>query len=273
MAKIEAHKNVTEAGYNFWLSTPENSEEAKPAIIFLHGQSLCGNDLNKVKRYGTIDAIEKGREIDAYVIAPQNPGGSWKPEKIMDVLQWVEENYNVDTDRVYVLGMSLGGYGTLDFVATYPDEVAAAMAMCGGSTKKDLSGLNDVPLWIIHGTADNRVSISHSDRVVAAMKETDSETERLQYDRVPGMDHSRPARLFYHPDTYNWLFSHSLSYEDRPIAESFDINEKLMSEAYKGLTFSGRKTSSAPKTTTTASNQTKKSKSQDNSSKKKGSRK
>lgn len=67
-------------GYNFWLYTPGNDGDesrAKPLFIFLHGASLCGNNLDRVRRYGTIDAIEKGRELDAYVIAPQNPGGSW----------------------------------------------------------------------------------------------------------------------------------------------------------------------------------------------------
>lgn len=111
-AKITAHRGEVENGYNFWLSAPDSvdssKENAKPVVIFLHGASLCGNDLNKVKRYGTIDAIEKGRELDAYVIAPQNPGGAWKPVKIMNVLDHVAKTANIDPNRVYVLGMSLG---------------------------------------------------------------------------------------------------------------------------------------------------------------------
>ncbi len=79
----------------------------------------------------------------------------------------MEEHYDVDTTRVYVIGMSLGGYGTLDFVGTYPQRVAAAMALCGGSTLKDMSGLADVPFWIQHGTADRAVPVSQSKAVVA----------------------------------------------------------------------------------------------------------
>ena len=56
----------------------------KPLVIFLHGRSLCGNDLNKVLRYGTIDAVQGGRKIDAYIIAPQNPGTFWNPDKIIN---------------------------------------------------------------------------------------------------------------------------------------------------------------------------------------------
>jgi len=235
--KITSNYGKVTDGYNFWLSEPENaSEEAKPVFIFLHGASLCGKDLNKVRRYGTLAAVEKGREIDGYVIAPQNPGGAWKPEKVMNVLEWVEKNYNVDSNRIYVLGMSLGGYGTIDFAATYPDRVAAAMAFCGGGSVKNLSGLNKLPLWIVHGTADRAVNVSQSDRVVSAMKAAaDGKAPRLVYDRIPGMNHSQPARLFYLPETYDWLLSHNLTDKERPVAESFTINNTLMRGAYAGL--------------------------------------
>jgi predicted peptidase len=72
----------------------------------------------------------------------------------MDVFDWVKRNYPCDTTRVYVLGMSLGGYGTMDVCGTYPDRIAAGMALCGGTTLKDVSGLGELPFWIIHGTAD-----------------------------------------------------------------------------------------------------------------------
>ena len=232
--KISSNYNKVKNGYNFWLVEPEGGvSEKKPVVIFLHGASLCGTDLNKVRRYGTLAAVEKGRKIDAYVIAPQNPGGSWSPSKVMNILNWVEENYNVDSDRVYVLGMSLGGYGTIDFAATYPDKVAAAMAFCGGGTVKDLSGLGELPLWIVHGTADRAVSVSQSDRVVEAVKKSDG--SRLYYDRISGWDHGKPARLFYLEETYDWLFSHRLSDKNRPAARKFAISSETMRSAYAGL--------------------------------------
>lgn len=233
--KIEKHVGDVEDGYNFWLVEPEDVSGPKPIVIFLHGKSLCGTDMNKVKKYGSLDAAIKGREIDAYVIAPQNPGGMWKPEKVMNVLDYVRENYEVDNDRIYVVGMSLGGYGTIDFVATYPDQVAAAVAMCGGATKKDLSGLNEVPMWIIHGTADTSVAISKSDKVASAIKEVDKDAPRLVYDRVAGMNHSKPARIFYIPELYEWLFLHSLSDEGRPVHDAIKIDNSVLDRAYKGL--------------------------------------
>ena len=83
----------------------------------------------------------KGRDIDALTIVPQNPGGAWSPKKVMDVFDWVRKHYACDSTRVYVLGMSLGGYGTMDVCGTYPDRIAAGMALCGGTSLKDVSGL------------------------------------------------------------------------------------------------------------------------------------
>lgn len=233
--KIEAYRGVINGGYNFWLAEPVDTGGPKPVIIFLHGASLCGSDLAKVKRYGTIDALERGREIDAYVIAPQNPGGSWRPGKVHDILDWVSARHDIDSTRIYVMGMSLGGYGTIDYAATYPDEVAAALGMCGGATVKNLGDLNNVPLWIVHGTGDRAVTVKQSDRVVEAMVAANDSTPRLIYDRVPGMDHGRPARLFYLPEIYEWLFSHSLDQEDRPVHETAPVSNELLSRAYAGL--------------------------------------
>ncbi|MDE7153367.1 MAG: prolyl oligopeptidase family serine peptidase [Muribaculaceae bacterium] len=247
---LESHSGELEGGYNFWFYSPYDSiatdstgaRSSHPLIVFLHGASLCGKNLDRVRTYGTIDAIEKGRKIDSYVVAPQNPGGSWSPRKVMQVVDWAKENFDVDTTRIYVIGMSLGGYGTLDFVATYPDRIAAAMALCGGATVRDLSGLNRVPLWIIHGIADRAVTIRQSDRVVEAMKAADNATPRLKYDRIPGMNHGQPAKFLYLSDTYDWLLSHSLTDEDRKVNDTFDPANGILSKAYYGLTFnkSGR---------------------------------
>ena len=233
---LTPYKGKVDNGYNFWLYRPADTTTVKPVVIFLHGASLCGNNLNSVRRYGTIDAIEKGRDIDAYVLAPQNPGGAWKPEKINNVLDWVTANNNVDTTRIYVLGMSLGGYGTIDFATTYPNKVAAAMAICGGGTKSDYTPLIEVPLWIIHGTADNRVSVRESDRIVNAMRNCEGGAPRLHYDRISGMNHSLPARIFYMVECYEWLFNHSLSDEGRPVAPKYEISKNALASriVYQG---------------------------------------
>lgn len=227
-------------GYDFWLYEPKGWDVdsiQKPLVLFLHGASLCGRNLDRVRRYGTLDALDRGRMIDAFVLAPQNPGGAWKPSKVMDVVNWVSDNFQVDTNRIYVLGMSLGGYGTIDFAATYPDKIAAAMAICGGGTVKNYEPLNSIPLWILHGTADKAVPISHSDKVVEAMNKN-GEASRLIYTRLKGLNHGRPARIFYLKETYEWLFLHSLLDEGRPVNKDYQITPERLRTAYSDL---GRK--------------------------------
>lgn len=207
-----------------------NKSNAKPLVVFLHGRSLCGTDLNRVMKYGTMAAIKRGLELDAYAIAPQNPGGAWNPDKIIKLVDWVAERYPIDTDRVYVLGMSLGGYGTIDFTAAYPNRVAAAIAMCGGGSRRDLSGLNQVPLWILHGTADAAVSVNESRKVKNKMEAAGS-TPLLRYEEWPGVDHGTYARMFYHPLTYEWLFKHNL--QDRQIDHSITITREDLKNVYR----------------------------------------
>lgn len=240
------HGAVAAGGYKFWVRTPDGynhkagASKGWPLIIFLHGSSLCGNNLNSVLRYGTLDAISMGRDIPAVVIAPQNPGGAWKPAKLNDILDWATSNCNIDPDRVYVLGMSLGGYGTLDFAGTYPDRIAAAMALCGGCTLKNQERLSELPLWIIHGTADRAISISQSRSVVNGLV-NQGKQDRLRFDWLKGASHSALARIFYMRETYDWLLSHSLSDKDRPLNRSIAITQTAMSTVYRGLDTSKRR--------------------------------
>ena len=231
---LRAVKDEIPGGYNFWVYTPVDyfySMEQTPVIIFLHGASLCGRNLDRVRRYGPLDAIVKGRDIDALTIVPQNPGGAWSPKKIMDVVDWVKTHYACDTTRVYVLGMSLGGYGTMDVCGTYPDRIAAGMALCGGCSLKDVSGLGKLPFWIIHGTADRAVSVKQSKVVVKKLKEGSNDS-RLIYDWWQGANHGTPARVFYLKKTYQWLFSHSLVDKDRPVNRDIDISMGDIRKAY-----------------------------------------
>ncbi len=235
--KMTAFRNTVSDGYNFWLYTPngyDSLQNTKPVIIFLHGNSLCGNDLSRVLRYGCLDALEMGRKIDAVIIAPQNPGGSWNPDKINNVLNWVEDNYSFDTNRIYVLGMSLGGYGVIDYVGSYPERIAAAMALCGGGTLKSYCGLNSVPLWILHGTADRAVPCSQSEKVIHGMAAC-GDTSLLRYTKLSGQNHSQLARAFYIEETYQWLFAHSRGDSVHTVNRDIIITPTTLEAAYQNV--------------------------------------
>lgn len=226
-------------GYNFWVYMPKEYETDKhplPLIIFLHGASLCGNNLQKVRRYGVLDAIDKGLIMPMFVLAPQNSGGAWNPRKLDDLIEWMKQNYAIDTTRVFVLGMSLGGYGTLDFVGTYPEKVAAAMALCGGTTLKDMSGMGKVPLWIMHGTADKAVGIGESKKIVSFLNSSDND-RLLRYDWLEGAGHGTLARIFYMQKTYDWLLSHSTGDSPRTLDRTIDIGWDDIKNTYQNLKY------------------------------------
>ena len=230
-------KGQIPGGYNFWVYTPQDyfySLERTPVIIFLHGASLCGHNLNRVRRYGPLDAIVRGRDIEAITIVPQNPGGAWNPKKVMQVLDWVKSNYQCDSTRVYVLGMSLGGFGTMDVCGTYPDRIAAGIALCGGTSLKDVSGLGKLPFWIIHGTADRAVPIRQSKEVVEKLQNSHNDS-RLRYEWLEGGNHGTPARIFYLKKTYEWLFSHSLVDKGRPVNRDINIGMSDIQKAYSDI--------------------------------------
>lgn len=259
--QLTAHRGIVNNAYNFWFYTPNEfapegaitiadtiapdacvwddsepveAQQRKPLVIFLHGASLCGRNLSKVRKYGTLEALERGLPLDAYVLAPQNPGGSWEPTRVNRLVDWAVNRYAIDTTRIYVLGMSLGGYGTIDYAATYPNRVAAAIAMCGGGTVGNYGRLNNLPLCIIHGTGDRAVAWQNSQVVVDGMKGA-GKTDRLIYRLLPKRTHGDLARYFYHIPVYEWLFRHSLTDENRPVDRSYDFDFDALANVYTSL--------------------------------------
>ncbi len=195
------------ADYDFWINLPEDSilNSKPPILVFLHGKSLSGTDLARVRKYGVIHEMDKGRKIPAIVVAPQVASGHWVPDKVLSVLEYVQENYNTDSSRIYVVGMSLGGYGTLHFAGKYADKITAAVALCGGGNEKDACNLATIPLWIQHGDADNAVPISQSEKMVSAIKKCSG--DNLIYTIIKGANHGDLERIFRTDELYNWLFS------------------------------------------------------------------
>ncbi|MBI1837061.1 MAG: prolyl oligopeptidase family serine peptidase [Flavobacteriia bacterium] len=198
-----------EADYPFLINLPSDSilNSKPPVLIFLHGRSLSGNNLEIVKRYGIVNEIIRGRKIPAIVVAPQvSMGKGWEPEKVLSVLKYVQTHYNTDSNRVYVAGMSLGGYGTLHFAGKYPELIAGAVALCGGGNISDGCNLAQIPLWIQHGKLDRAVPISESDKMVDAIKNCNGGTN-LIYTVHPSYGHGELERVFHSDEFYNFLFS------------------------------------------------------------------
>jgi dienelactone hydrolase len=179
-----------------------------PLVVSLHGSSLRGNRLSSLTKYGTIAALSSGMSIPAYVLAPQCPSRQrWDPHKLYATIRRTLSEYPIDTNRIYVIGMSMGGYGTFDLVGTFPEQFAAAIAMCGGGQRSMASNLSRVPLWVIHGNADRDVPVSQSRDIVRAICSSDS--NKCFYTEIPRLGHSALAESYGHQQLYDWLFLHS----------------------------------------------------------------
>jgi predicted peptidase len=233
---ITKHEQEVADGYNFLLYEPESVDEKLPIIVALHGGSACGNDLDMVDNFGTMDALESGMELNAYVIAPQNSSRSdWSADKIMNIVNYVVGHYNVDTNRISAIGMSVGAYGVADLIAAYPDNIAAGIVLGGGLAHGDAANLNKVPLWIIRGLKDRESAIARTEKSVKDMQEADPATPRLVYTKVKGLDHRQHERALYMSDFYNWLMSHSITDEGRAVKPAFEVSTKTLGRSYKGL--------------------------------------
>ena len=232
---LTTHKKISTDNYDFWLYTPKNYDASRrlPLVFYLHGASCCGTDLEKVRSYGTVDALSDGMPLPAIVIAPQSQS-SWEPKKLNALLEWAKHNLPVDESCVYVLGMSLGGYCTMDFVNAYPEKIAAAIAFCGGCSSSKPDGLGKTCLWIMHATADTSVDIKCSQQVVSYLQ-SKGKDKLLRYDWMQGGSHSVYASYFYLQKTYDWLFSHSLRDKPRQVNRTLNITGEETSNAYTTL--------------------------------------
>jgi predicted peptidase len=198
------------APYHYWCYEPENfnaeKDSAWPVIVFLHGRSLSGTNLEVVRKYGLIHELDKGRNFPAIIIAPQvKPGESWEPSKVVACIREIEKTHRVDTTRIAIAGMSLGGYGTLHTAGKYPELFCAAAAFCGGGNAKDACNLSTIPVWVAHGKRDRAVPFGESYEIVERIKSCDG--QNVKFTVFETHDHGALERMFRTEELYDFLLT------------------------------------------------------------------
>lgn len=202
--------------YLSYLPPAYEQEEAKrwPLIIFLHGASLRGNDLERIKKYGIPKRIEEGVEFDFIVISPQCPANKdWSSDNWFPLTyRKMKENYRIDTSRVYLTGLSMGGEGTWYIAQQHPEAFAAIAPVCGrmshiSSIAKDVGKISSLPVWIFHGAGDKVYSVGESDKMYELLKEINAE---VKYTRYPDLGHGATHDTAYKsPELYEWFLRHN----------------------------------------------------------------
>jgi predicted esterase len=178
-----------------------------PLILFLHGSGERGTDLNKVKEQGPLGYIHKGHPLPFIVVTPQCPEDErWDAERLGRLLDQVTASNRVDPERIYVTGLSLGGYATCDLAATYPDRIAAIAPLSGGENPGLAQRLKKIPTWAFHGADDNVVPPRYSVDLIHALQKLGTPVKLTIY---PGVGHGGWDTTYSNPQLYTWFLDHA----------------------------------------------------------------
>lgn len=205
MKRIEHREEKWE--FPFVEYSGETKSEKVPLIVQLHGAGERGagrEDLEKVDVHGFSKYL-KNAEHDCIVIMPQCPIDSFWAARVESIVKFIEhliKEFNVDEDRVYLTGLSMGGYGTWFASMARPDLFAAIAPVCGGGMAWN-AGVLKMPVWAFHGAVDPVVSVSQSDEMVSKLKELGAD---VTYTRIDGVGHNVWEHA-YNKELLEWLLS------------------------------------------------------------------
>ena len=125
---------------------------------------------------------------------------------VKSLLDNIEREYSIDTNREYIMGVSMGGFGTWDMITRYPERFAAAIPICGGADPNKATLIKDMPIWTFHGTADEDVPYAGTQAMVKAL--TDAGAENVKFITYEGANHAATwVKAYQEPDFYSWLFA------------------------------------------------------------------
>lgn len=221
-AQQTTQKFVQETSY--LLSLPQgyaaDTTARWPLMIFLHGSGEAGADITKVKVHGPPKLIEKGKQFPMIVVSPQSDvSWGWDVEMLYKMLQDIKQRYRVNADKVYLTGLSMGGFGTFSLAMKYPDEFAAIAPVCGGGDSSQAWKLRHLPVWAFHGAKDDVVPPAGSKNLTDAAKRYNSDVHFTLY---PDANHNSWDTTYNYDSLYHWFLSKSrFTYSEKPSKEQW----------------------------------------------------
>ncbi len=174
-----------------------------PTIIYLHGAGERGVDLSRVRVHGPWEFLAEHPELECIMVAPQcDPESRWQVNDVEDLIDEVFGKYRVDPDRLYLTGLSMGGFGTWAETIAHPERFAAVAPICGGGDPKRVARMKEVPTWVFHGAKDSVVPLSMSQEMVDALKAAGG---AVRFTIYPDADHDSWTETYSNPEFYEWL--------------------------------------------------------------------
>ena len=227
------NKKVGDQRLQYLLQTPAKDmgkpESGWPLLLFLHGYGECGNDIRKVKKHGPPKLTGQFDSLaNCVIVSPQCPRNSWWRVETLKALveEAITRHGEIDRNRLYVTGLSMGGYGIWSFISHYPNFFAAAIPICGGGDPfhlpanrppikrgiknefkpEGLKKARDLPLWSFHGTKDRSVPIKETEMLIALLRGAGSTQAR--FTSYSGAGHVAAWQKAYNnPKLWDWLFA------------------------------------------------------------------
>lgn len=226
-AQQTAQKHVREIDYLLYLPEAYEMDSAGswPLLVFLHGSGNTGNNINQVKSNGIPRVIEKGKKFPFIVISPQSQEEGWNIRDLKNLLMTEIPKYRVDTDRIYLTGLSMGGTGVWDLATAYPEFFAAILPICGNVREPALENafqLRHTAVWCFHGADDKVIPASVSETMVDAVREFNPDARLTVY---PHVGHDSWTVTYNTDSVYRWMLA-----QKRYVNRETGIDETLLEE-------------------------------------------
>jgi predicted peptidase len=202
--------------YLLFLPADYGKDQGKkwPLMVFLHGAGERGTDINLVKKHGPPKIVGSKKDFPFIVASPQCPPNRWwQPHEVVALVDEVSRQYAVDPERVYLTGLSMGGFGTWETASRYPERFAAIAPICGGGDPRRVRTLREMPAWVFHGDKDETVPVARSVEMVDALKKAGN--EGVKFTRYPDAGHDSWTATYDNPALYEWLLSHRRAREGK----------------------------------------------------------
>lgn len=192
----------------YLLYLPKNTSGIDlPLILFLHGSGERGKDIELIKKHGPPKLAEE-KDFPFVIVSPQCPEDKWWDVDLLnELLDEVISNNKVDKSRVYLTGLSMGGYGTWALATKYPGKFAAIAPICGGGDTSTISSISSIPAWVFHGAKDSVVPVTKSEEMVDALRKAGGFVTFTIY---PEAGHDSWTDTYNNNALYNWFLNFQL---------------------------------------------------------------
>jgi predicted peptidase len=208
VARLDVQIKV-QMGYLLALPKDYDRQEKWPVLLFLHGSGERGSDIEKVKVHGPPKLIAEGKELPFIVVSPQCPDDQWwEPIELVALLDEIGRKYKADVDRVYVTGLSMGGFGTWRLASYAPERFAAIAPICGGGEIYWAKQMSQLPVWAFHGAKDEGVPVARSEAMIEALEKRGGNAKLTVY---PEAGHDSWTETYANPELYAWLLAQKRS--------------------------------------------------------------